>query len=318
MSGIIELLIVIALAAGGGWLTWRLWRLGARGVRLVACVACGLVTGLLALIAVIGLAGVYRLYVPRSGPTPNISAGATPDQLIVATRRASGCRGCHGSNGSPILDGGTANMLGGGLGVLVAPNLTPGGPLKEWSDGEIVRAIREGVDRNGRALLIMPSEAFHSLSDEDVSILVAYLRAQPAMSHMAPDRDLNLLGLMVVGAGQFPTAVQPPIDRSQTAPAAAVSPEYGRYLVDISGCRACHGQDLQGRAPGGFGPPAGPSLRTLVAQWPEGDFVRFFRTGLDPTGRAIDPSLMPWQDIGSAYTDDELRAMYQFLSQPSG
>ena len=31
------------------------------------------------------------------------------------------------------------------MGVLYATNLTPGGPLKDWTDGEIVRAIREGV-----------------------------------------------------------------------------------------------------------------------------------------------------------------------------
>jgi len=41
--------------------------------------------------------------------------------------------------------------------------------------------------------------------------------------------------------------------------------------------------------------------------------VKFFRTGQDPNGRNIDPDTMPWKDIGQAYTDDELRAIYSYL-----
>jgi hypothetical protein len=41
--------------------------------------------------------------------------------------------------------------------------------------------------------------------------------------------------------------------------------------------------------------------------------VSFFRTGVDPYGRQIDPDLMPWRDIGNAYSDDELRAMYAYI-----
>ena len=34
-------------------------------------------------------------------------------------------------------------------------NLTPAGPLKDWSDGEIFRAIRNGIDRDGQVLFAM-------------------------------------------------------------------------------------------------------------------------------------------------------------------
>jgi mono/diheme cytochrome c family protein len=203
------------------------------------------------------------------------------------------------------------------LGVLVPQNLTPGGPLRDWSDAEIARAIREGVDPDGRPLLIMPSDAFHHLSDADAGMLVAYLRSQPSVSHATSQRDINLLGLMLVGAGLFPTAAQPHIDQPQTAPPAGVTTDYGKYLVDITGCGTCHGADLHGRVPTGFGPPAGPNLAAIVPTWAEGDFVRFFRTGDDPYSRHVDPALMPWQDIGRAYTDDELRAMYAYLHQLS-
>jgi hypothetical protein len=144
-------------------------------------------------------------------------------------------------------------------------------------------------------------------------ILVAYLRSQSPVTHSTPARDLNLLGVVLVGAGLLPTAEQPRIEQPQTAPPVGVTPQFGQYLVDVTGCRTCHGVSLEGRTPVGFGPPAGPSLRAIVSNWPEGDFVNFFRTGIDPSGRRIDPALMPWQDIGRAYTDEELRAMYTYL-----
>jgi mono/diheme cytochrome c family protein len=313
MTGAIELVIVVVLAVCAAWFSVRAWR----SDRTAAWLAPGLavVAVVLGIASVLGLIGVFRLYAPRASPAANVAVQLTPDQLIVATRRASGCRGCHSSGTSPALDGGTANLLAGtpGLGVLVAPNLTPAGPLKDWTDGEIVRAIREGIDRDGRPLLIMPSESFHALSDTDVSMLVAYLRSQPATSHATPARDLNLLGLALVGGGLLPTAEQPHITAAQAAPFAGNTAEYGRYLVDITGCRTCHGPNLEGRAASGFGPPAGPNLRMLIPQWLDGDFVRFFRTGIDPSGRAVDPAMMPWLDIGNAYTDDELRAMFSYL-----
>ena len=92
-----------------------------------------------------------------------------------------------------------------------------------------------------------------------------------------------------------------------------MTPAYGKYLADITGCEVCHGPTLEGRAPGGFGPPAGPNLRALVPTWQEAAFVSFFRTGVDPNGRALDPDTMPWSDIGKAYQDDELRAIYAYI-----
>jgi mono/diheme cytochrome c family protein len=316
VSGLIGVVVVLVVAILFGWLCVRAWRLRNTPLRIGAGLLSGLVTLVLAAVSVVSLIGVYRLYAPHGGPPATLTVRATPEQLTVAGRRISGCVGCHSSTGSLPLDGGAQNFLGGsgfGPGVLFPPNLTPGGPIKDWTDGEIVRAIREGIDKDGRPLLIMPSDAFNHLGDDDVQILVAYLRTQPAAPQTTPPRDINLLGLLLVGGGLFPTAEQPHITQPQ-APPQAGTPAYGKYLVDTTGCAVCHGPDLSGGRPtGGFGPPAGPSLRAIVPQWAEADFVKFFRTGQDPNGRNIDPELMPWKDIGAAYTDDELRAMYTYL-----
>jgi hypothetical protein len=99
--------------------------------------------------------------------------------------------------------------------TLYPPNLTPAGEIKNWSDGELIRAIREGVHQSGRPLLIMPSDEFHNLSDADVRSVVAYLRSQRAVKHDAntdtPSNGVNLFGALYVGAGIFDMSVQPPI-----------------------------------------------------------------------------------------------------------
>src|SRR5260370_33331721 len=107
--------------------------------------------------------------------------------------------------------------------------------------------------------MIMPSDAFHHLADEDVQNLVASLRSQPVVQHATPARDINLLGLMLVGGGLFPTAEQPHISQPQVAPPPATA-GHAQSLAQITGCATCHGPELPGGRPnGGCRPPLGPS-----------------------------------------------------------
>ena len=318
MSGVAEDLVAIVVAVVLGALAWRRWQAPGVVRRVILGGLTTLLTLVVALVALVGLVGVYRLYTPHGGPAPAGTYGqsVSQDQVDAAGRRANGCAGCHSTTGTTPLDGGERNFLAGPLGRVYAPNLTPGGPLGDWTDGQIARAIREGVDKDGHPLIIMPADAFHHLADADVQALVAYLRSQPPVSHPTASRDLSLMALVLVGGGLFPTVDQPPITSPQIAPPAAVTPEYGKYLLDSTGCQSCHGATLQGGKPGGFGPPAGPNIVALVGTWPEAAFITFFRTGVDAYGRTIDPQVMPWKEIGMAYTDDQLRAMYAYFARP--
>ena len=51
------------------------------------------------------------------------------------------------------------------VGQLVTENLTPGGKLSDYSDGEIFRALRHGIDSEGRRLLMMSLISAGELSD---------------------------------------------------------------------------------------------------------------------------------------------------------
>jgi mono/diheme cytochrome c family protein len=303
--------LVIALALLFGWLALRARRARRTLLKWPGMIVSGLLAALCTLVGVAALVGVYKLEAPRSNPLASVEAAGSAERLARGERLAYLCASCHSSSGQLPLDGGTENFVA-GLGTLIAPNLTPGGPLKDWSDGEIIRAIREGVDRQGRALLIMPAENFRSMSDDDVQALVAYLRAQPPVDRQTPENRMNLLGAALIGAGVFPTTAQPPIAAPIASPPGGATPEHGRYLVDISGCRSCHGVDLSGGDPQGF-TPVGPHLPAIATAWSAEDFVKTIRTGIDPAGHSIDPLNMPWRELSAAYSDDELRAIYVYL-----
>ena len=98
---------------------------------------------------------------------------------------------------------------------------------------------------------------------------------------------------------------------------------YGKYMVDIIGCRSCHGDQLQGKVDNGQpGPPPGPNLTKIVPTWTAAQFVTFFNTGLRPDGSPV-PTLtlpdgtmeprMPWNQVRASTTDDELNDICDYL-----
>ncbi len=79
-----------------------------------------------------------------------------------------------------------ANKLGAGGNVFRGPwgeslsrNLTPHeSGLKDWSDEQVARAIREGIDRHGNRLKPpMGFGYYKNMSDEEVRAIIAYLRS---------------------------------------------------------------------------------------------------------------------------------------------
>lgn len=309
--GVTGLLVFGALTT---WLALRARRARNRVVKWVGLVVAGLLTVTSALAIGLALTGFYRINFPHARAL--VAGGkvvATPDQVARGAEFGAMCAQCHSPNGESPLVG--RNFLGDGgppIGSLYAQNLTPAGEINDWSDAEVIRAIREGVHKNGRALIIMPSEVFHNLSDADVQAVVAYLRSQPATGPNTPSTKLNVLAALVIGSGIAPTSVQEPITQPIVAPPASASLDYGKYLVSIIGCAACHGEKFTGRKPGSPGPPAGPSLALILPHWSADDFVRTLRTGVDPNQHKLTAE-MPWKAISTIAHDDGLRAMYAYL-----
>lgn len=301
--------VLIVLLVVFGALTVRAFRARRTWVKLVGGIPAALLTLALGAGTTMALVGYSKLNATHNNPVRNYTIAATQEQISRGEKFARVCAGCHSPNGQLPLSGQNF-MEGAPFGTFYAPNLTQA-HFKDWSDGEIIRAIREGVSKNGRSLLIMPSNVFHSMSDEDVQAIVAYLRSQPADKPNTPANNLNVVGAIMFGALNNVQTAQPPIENTVSAPAAGSTAAYGEYLTTVGGCKECHGQNLSG----GKSPDSGaatPNLTQVGKTWSEEDFIKTFRTGVTPDGHTLGEG-MPWKDF-EKFSDDDLRAIHRYLA----
>lgn len=132
----------------------------------------------------------------KSGDTSEAAHGKYLVELL-------GCGSCHTDGaliGEPRMD---RRLAGSDVGIAYSDPLTESHPgvvypanltpdpktgLGAWTDEEIMRVIRSGLDRTGRKHLpVMPWPAYAKLSDEDALAIAAYLRALPPVEHRVPE-----------------------------------------------------------------------------------------------------------------------------------
>jgi mono/diheme cytochrome c family protein len=312
---IINVLVWIVLAAvtvGFGWLAVRAWRSRNLLARWLGGILSSLVTLILMAASIAAAIGLVKIYTPRGGPVQNIHVQGTPEQIARGEHIASVfCISCHSPNGQLPLIGGLdlAKDIPMPIGSFVSVNLTPGGPLKDYSDGEILRVLREGGSKERQLLLVMSNVNVKYMSDDDLEAVIAFLRSQPAVDHPTPQPPdhPNLLGVIMMGIGLFPQS--PPVTGSISAPPKAATVDYGKYILSYQDCRGCHGENLTGGTSALL--PKGPSLR-VVKGWTQEQFIQTLRTGVDPGGNSLG-DLMPWRDVGKM-DDVELEAVYLYLT----
>ena len=190
-------------------------------------------------------------------------------------------------------------------GTIVTPNLTPDMEtgLGAWTDEEVKRAIREGINRNGERLFpLMPSHYFQAMSDEDLDGIVAFLRSLPPTPK--PSTVVTTLQMPRESLPKLPpiTAAVPP---SPTDPVGR-----GAYLVRLANCRTCHsptkgGQEIQERFLAGgvyFTTPFGsfptpnltPDPETGLGAWTDDEIKTLLTTGVRKNGQRVVANFMPW------------------------
>src|SRR5579859_297666 len=318
----VGLAILLVVAVLFGFLTTRAWRLKNGLLRWGGVVVGGLLTLIPTALLVLALVGFYKLNQQHNNPVADVHVARTAAQIARGERLAHICTGCQSPDRQLPLSGNNfiATFAFPPVGTFYAPNLTPSGNIKDWSDGEVIRAIREGVHKNGRSLLVMSAENFRYMSDDDVQAVVAYLRSQPPTGGPTPENNWNVLGAMFANLVNFQTA-QSPV--SHVAAPQPETPQAGEYMVNIIGCRDCHGDQLTGKVDNGQpGPPPGPNLTQIVPNWTEDQFLTFFNTGQRPDGSPVplltlpdgstEPA-MPWTEVRASTTDAELKAIYSYL-----
>lgn len=282
-----------------------------------------LLGGLIGLVCLgsLGLYGLGQYRLNRTyliDPEPILVPG-DPEALLEGQRifRYRGCEACHGTGleGLVYLDNPA-------LGQVISPNLTDGagGIGRERTDLDLVRAIRHGLDPDGKPLLFMPSTEFYFLSERDLGAVMAYIRSVPAVDNQPAPSQLSPTGFMAMNLTReitfLPAELIPHHSPPPTAPEPGLSVEYGEYLA--LSCPVCHGLGLSGGEIPGFPPewPAAGNLTTgpgsRLLSWGEEGFIDILRDG-EKHGRAIHPDYMPWTSYRHM-TDDELRAIYLFLT----
>lgn len=224
-----------------------------------------------------------------------------------------GCTDCHSDNGS-----GKVFLEDPALGRYVGANLTAGkgGVGSSRSNGEYARAIRNGVGKDGKVLLFMPSTDFQAMSDSDVGKLVSYIKTLPPVDSELPKIEVGFLSKFLFLIGKMPLLVSAEqIDHSKVAVQEvkpSLSVEYGKYVAAT--CTGCHGMDLKG-GPIQGAPPEWPPAQNIagqaMAKWTEEQFLNSIRTGVRPDGTQI-AFPMPWQSL-KHLTDIELKAIRLYL-----
>lgn len=170
-------------------------------------------------------------------------------------------------------------------GRMVASNITPDQEtgIGTWTDGEKIRAIREGISKDGHALHpTMPYPSYRYMSDVDVQALVAYLDQFPPIRNPLPKTELPAAVLKEIRG--VPRPVRDPVPQPNPSNQAST----GEYLATIAYCEECHTPQTGGhpdtarRFAGGqtFATPAGAVVTanitsdkdTGIGAW---DYARF-------------------------------------------
>jgi mono/diheme cytochrome c family protein len=135
---------------------------------------------------------------PTEAPeTPPVETAAVdPVERGAYLLRIAGCNDCHTPGhllGNPdftrAYSGGDVGFFMPGLGYVFAPNLTPDPEtgLGNWTEDQIVTALRTGVRPDGRVLLpIMPWPGLAALTDEDTYAMAAYLKSLAPIVNQVP------------------------------------------------------------------------------------------------------------------------------------
>ncbi|HZK92104.1 MAG TPA: c-type cytochrome [Stellaceae bacterium] len=242
------------------------------------------------------------------------------------------CAGCHTgpAAGSDFAGGRPIETP---FGMVVAPNITPDRAtgIGAWSDDEFVRAVTQGIRKDGEHLYpAMPYPYYTKVSRDDILAIRAYLATVPAVTKsVTADQlpfPLSLRADMVAWNKLYFTPGPFHPDPNKTA-----EENRGAYLVEgLMHCGACHtpknpaGADyaderLQGAAlQGWFAPDITNAPRRGLGSWSADDIAAYLKTGHNRISAATGPMADEVANSSSKMTDADLRAVAAYLKDQPG
>lgn len=257
-----------------------------RGGWLPAGVALGLVA-----ITVAAVVLVWKPVLPPISPP----AAASFDRAAVlqgeALAHLGNCRTCHTASGGQPFAGGRALQTP--FGTIFATNITPDPDtgIGRWSAAAFVRAMHEGVSRDGRFLYpAFPYDHFARVGDADLTALYAFLMSRSPVRASVPENRLV-----------WPYGYRPLLaawNLLYLPKEATDSSDRGRYLAEgLAHCGACHtprnglGAEMSDRTydgawtEGWYAPPLNVHS-PAVRPWTADELFAYLRTGVSATHAA--------------------------------
>jgi mono/diheme cytochrome c family protein len=301
-----------------------------------------IVGGLVVLVLVVAACGYgYLMFAYPDVPEPTaFKIDPTPERLArgkYLNDHVVGCTTCHTKRdwtkyAGPVV----ADQLGAGgqefnlgpAGMLYSRNITPAA-IGSWTDGELLRAVTQGVSKDGTPLFpLMPYPHYGALDEEDVHAVLAYIRSLRAIEGTAPERSLNFpLNLIV--------RTIPAANTFGTRPSPDDKLAYGRYMTKAALCSDCHTPiDDRGTPLPGMDFAGGmefyetghrvrsanitPDANTGIGSWTEQQFIDKFKGFENPTnvtlGEHERAQNTPMPILAYAgMTREDLSAIYTYL-----
>lgn len=297
------------------------------------------ILGIICLLAI--LLTYVKIALPDVGDAPQLKVEITPEKVERGKYLANAvcvCMDCHSTRDwtkfSGPLTPGTFGKGGeyfgqefGFPGKYYSRNITPFG-ISKYTDGELMRVITTGVDREGKAMFpVMPYPYYSKMDPKDIECIIAYLRSlEPVESeNKASSSDFPFNFIL----NTIPKPAQP-----QAIPAIGKNAAYGAYVINAAGCAECHtpvknGQIIEElKYSGGreFPFPDGSVVRSAnltpdesgIANCTEEAFIKRFKMYADSgyVCPSVNPgdfnTAMPWM-MYSQMKEEDLAAIYTYL-----
>lgn len=278
-------------------------------------------------------AGLLAACSPEIDPIePPPSTSFTESQVLHGARLAAmgDCITCHTGDGGQPFAGGRA--LGSPYGTLYTTNITPDPEtgIGRWSQEAFRRALRDGVDREGRHLYpAFPYDNYTRLTDGDIDAIYAFLMTRKPVHAEAVKHELS-----------FPFNIRPLLagwkmlflDKGPYEPQSAQSGEWNRgaYLVEgIGHCGACHTprnwagatkrkEHLAGGEAEGWHAPALTAASVAPIPWTRDAIVGYLRDGWHRDHGVAAGPMKPVVDNLAGVPEEDLVAIATYLQAIGG
>jgi mono/diheme cytochrome c family protein len=261
------------------------------------------------------------------GWAPSVAAQGTPASDAEIARGkyvfgATGGCGCHTVPKGQNNAGG--RRYDGPFGTVYSANITPDRQtgIGDWTDEQIITAIRLGRRPNGERLLpVHPFPTFNGMAEDDLRALVAFLRTTPPVNRPNQPRKISVPLFESVFLPAWLAAFAP---RETPPPKAPTSgPARGEYLVKAVGhCGECHTPRTMTMASDNSrflaGTPKGPEDQAIpnitpdpdtgIGKWSVEQIAEYLGSGNKPDGdvagglmsELIDGTLAGYKDVTKA------------------